>query len=155
MVNEHEGTRSVEQVAASADASAGVTKETLPTPGLGLRGETSALTIGRMLGLSTVTELSLLDSKIDLLTSKVNQLAVRMEKILGVLQGAPTGADLERIDVQIGAVKTAIVDFIAKVGPDETATSRDSRRSEASENSDAASTLRPGGKKVTFSSASE
>ena len=149
-----------EGIAASASQSEPVSnaveaREAAPVSGSSLRGEMSAITIGRMLGLATVNELSLLDSKVDLLTSKVNQLAVRLEKILGVLQSAPTGADLERIDVQIGAMKSAMVDFIAQVSTEAEKGAQDSKRSDGTDRSDVVNALRPGGKKVTFSSASK
>lgn len=72
------------------------------------RGEVSAATIGRMLGLASMRELNLLDGKLDLVMSKVNNLTVRLDKVLSVLGNAPTGKDLERIDVQIGALRTML-----------------------------------------------
>ncbi|NMC61633.1 MAG: hypothetical protein GYA55_00545 [SAR324 cluster bacterium] len=78
------------------------------------RGEMSAAALGRILGLATVNDLNIMEGKIDLLTSKLNQLIMKMEKVLNFTTKAPTGADLERIDVQVGALKAAIQDFIAK-----------------------------------------
>lgn len=67
--------------------------------------EVSAATIGRMLGLATTNEMKLMEGKLDLLSTRVNNLTVRMEKVLSVLQHAPTGSDLERIDVHLGSLK--------------------------------------------------
>ncbi len=72
------------------------------------RGEVSAATIGRMMGLASVRELNLLDSKLELMMSKVNNLTARLERILSILGSAPTGKDLERIDVQIAALRTEL-----------------------------------------------
>ena len=72
------------------------------------RGEVSAATIGRMMGLASTRELTLLDGKLDLVMSKVNNLTVRLDKVLSVLSSAPTGKDLERIDVQIAALRTML-----------------------------------------------
>lgn len=72
------------------------------------RGEVSAATIGRMMGLASTRELNLLDGKLDLVMSKVNNLTIRLDKVLSVLSAAPTGKDLERIDVQIGALRTML-----------------------------------------------
>jgi hypothetical protein len=77
------------------------------------RVEVSAATVGRMLGLASASELKLLEGKVDLLSSKVNAIAVRIEKILSVLNSAPTGGDLERIDMQIGSIKTMVKEAIA------------------------------------------
>ncbi len=65
-----------------------------------------------MLGLATTGELKLLDGKIDLLTTKMANLTTRMEKILSVLSTTPTGTDLERIDVQIGSLKSMLREFL-------------------------------------------
>lgn len=78
------------------------------------RGEMSAQALGRMLGLATVSDMNILEGKIDLLASKINQLIVKMEKILGLTMKAPTGADLERIDIQIGSLKAAMLEFVSK-----------------------------------------
>jgi hypothetical protein len=76
--------------------------------------EVSAATIGRMLGLATSTDLKLLEGKLELIQSKVTNLTVRLEKALSILQSAPTGSDLERIDVQIGGLKSLILEVLAK-----------------------------------------
>lgn len=79
--------------------------------GDGKRGEVSASTIGRMLGLVTSAEFKLLESKMDLLSTRMNSVLVKMEKVLVMGAEAPTGADLERIDVQIAAVRTVLNDI--------------------------------------------
>lgn len=76
------------------------------------RGEVSATAVGMMLGLATSGELRLLEGKLDLMASKVSNLTVRMEKVLSAIQQMPTGSDLERIDVQIGALRSMIRDFL-------------------------------------------
>lgn len=78
------------------------------------RGDVSATTIGRMMGLATVSDLGLLDKKIELLTSKFNLAMAKIDKIATTLQQAPSGSDLERIDVQIGALKVLIKDVLTK-----------------------------------------
>lgn len=80
------------------------------------RGDISAATLGRMMGLATSGELKLLEGKIDLLSSKVNALTVRMEKVMSVISNAPSGADLERIDVQIGHLRTMIRETLERAG---------------------------------------
>ena len=72
------------------------------------RGEISAATIARMMGLATVTETKLVEGKIDLLTAKLNTVQVKLEKVIALLGNVATGADLERIDVQVGALRTLV-----------------------------------------------
>ncbi|MBX7137024.1 MAG: hypothetical protein K1X83_03500 [Oligoflexia bacterium] len=79
------------------------------------RQEISASTVGRMMGLATVTEIQLLESKLDSLGGKLINLSTRMDKVLAWLNRAPTGADLERIDVQVGALRSLIKDTLVNV----------------------------------------
>lgn len=77
------------------------------------RGEVSAATIGRMLGLATVGELNMLESKVDLMTTKMTAVGVRLDRIVSMLSAAPTGKDLERIDVQIAAMRQMLREGLA------------------------------------------
>ncbi|MBN8547942.1 MAG: hypothetical protein J0M12_01365 [Deltaproteobacteria bacterium] len=100
-------------VSGNADAGAIKTSEAASTKIMTVgdepvRGEVSAATIGRMLGLASMRELNLLDTKLDLVMSKVNNMTVRLERVLTLLGSAPTGKDLERIDVQIAALRTML-----------------------------------------------
>ncbi|MFM1847801.1 MAG: hypothetical protein RL417_1275 [Pseudomonadota bacterium] len=78
------------------------------------RGEMSAATLGRLMGLATVSELKLIEGKIDLITSKLNNMMVRVDRMIALFNAMPTGADLERIDVQIGALKALIRDTLTQ-----------------------------------------
>lgn len=77
------------------------------------RGEVSAATIGRMLGLATVGELNMLESKVDLMTTKMTAVGVRLDRVVSMLSAAPTGKDLERIDVQIAAMRQMLREGLA------------------------------------------
>ncbi len=77
-----------------------------------VKRDVSAASIGRMLGLVTLTEFKLVEGKIDLLSTRVNNLTIKLDKILAALAQAPTGADLDRIDVQIGALRTLLKDRV-------------------------------------------
>lgn len=81
----------------------------------GHRGEVSVSTLARMMGVATTNELSLLEGKIDLLATRVNGLTVRMEKVLNAISRVPTGTDLDRIDINIGSLKTMIRDTMEKL----------------------------------------
>lgn len=74
--------------------------------------DVSAATVARMLGLATASEIRLLEGKLDLLSSKVSTLQIRAEKMLTILNSMPTGSDLERIDVQLGSMKSLLKDLI-------------------------------------------
>lgn len=76
------------------------------------RGDVSATTIGRMLGLASIKDLGLLDGKIDLVMSKVNLMTTKIERVISYLGSAPTGKDLERIDVQIAALRTQLREML-------------------------------------------
>jgi hypothetical protein len=79
------------------------------------RGEMSAQTLGRLMGLATVSELKLIEGKIDLIASKLNNIMVRVDRMNALFNAMPTGSDLERIDVQIGALKGLIRDSLTQL----------------------------------------
>ena len=79
--------------------------------------EISAATIARMMGLATATDLKLLGSKLDLVLGRVNAVAARMEKVLSAVNQMPTGSDLERIDVQLGSLKTILREALGSAAP--------------------------------------
>lgn len=72
------------------------------------RGEVTAATLGRMMGLVTNSEFRVLEGKVDLLATRMNKVLLRLEKIMGAVASVPTGSDLERIDVQVGALRTML-----------------------------------------------
>lgn len=71
--------------------------------------------VARLLGVATQSDLTLLDGKIDLLINKLNLMQVRVEKLVTSVGGMPTGADLERIDVQLGSLRAVVRDAMAAV----------------------------------------
>lgn len=75
------------------------------------RTEMSAIALGRMMGLATTSELQLLEGKLDLMTTKIAGVAVKLDKVVSLFSQMPTGSDLERIDVQIGALRTLVKDL--------------------------------------------
>ncbi|MCB0309801.1 MAG: hypothetical protein KDD42_01120 [Bdellovibrionales bacterium] len=83
--------------------------------GNGTQREVSATTIGRMMGLATYADLELITTKLDLFSTKINGMATRMEKVMEAVKGMPSGADLERIDVQIASLRTLIRDTLKQM----------------------------------------
>lgn len=78
-------------------------------------GQVSAVTISRMMGLATATEVRLLEGKLDLISTKLNAVTAKLEKLSGVLNNAPTGSDLERIDVQVGALRSMLAESMQRL----------------------------------------
>ena len=70
--------------------------------------EISAATIGRMMGLATISDVRMLESKVDLLSTKLSTLTLKLDKLATTASQFPSGSDLERIDVQIGSLKNLI-----------------------------------------------
>lgn len=77
--------------------------------------EISAATIARMMGLVTATDLKLVNSKLDLMLGKLSALSTRVDKVVATLGQTPTGSDLERIDVQIGSLKSMIREMVGGI----------------------------------------
>lgn len=117
MSNENPSAPGAAPTAVSAGTEAATTKIVSLGDDTSPRGEVSAATIGRMLGLASVRELGLLDGKLDLMMSKVNHLTAKLERITSILSSAPTGKDLERIDVQIAALRTQLAELGGKPSP--------------------------------------
>lgn len=103
------------QAAAEGSISNFIDQKVQANPADAPKGDVTAVTIARMMGLATSTELRLLEGKVDLMSSRLTSLTMRAEKILTMLQSTPTGSDLERIDVQIGSLRTMLRDSMAKI----------------------------------------
>lgn len=80
--------------------------------------EISGTAIARMMGVATSTEIKFLESKLDLISGRINNTGVKVDKIISQFQSLPTGSDLERIDVQIGSLKSLIRDLTLLVSGD-------------------------------------
>jgi hypothetical protein len=93
----------------------------------GARAEIAASALGRMMGVATATELQLLEGKIDLMTTKMASLGVKVDKVISQFGQMPTGSDLERIDVQIGALRTMIRDLTVILTGEQTKSDKNSK----------------------------
>lgn len=78
------------------------------------RTELSATAVGRLMGLATASDLKILEGKIDLLIQKTAAMAAKVEKLSQEVSRLPTGADLERIDVHVGAIKAIVKELLDK-----------------------------------------
>jgi len=77
------------------------------------RGEISAASLGRMMGIATTSELKVIEQKVDLLTTKLNGLSLKVDKLLSALNNLPSGGDMERIDIQIGGLKNMLKEILS------------------------------------------
>lgn len=78
------------------------------------RGEISAASLGRMMGLATTMEMKVLEQKVDLLTTKLNGMSLKVDKLLSALNNLPSGGDMERIDIQLGTLKNLLKQLMAE-----------------------------------------
>lgn len=84
------------------------------------RGEVSAATVARLLGVATTSDLRVLEAKLDLFGTKIATFAAKLDKVSGALAKIPSAGDLERIDVQIGSLRTQVreaVDVLKGLAP--------------------------------------
>lgn len=74
----------------------------------GPKVDVSAATVTRMMGIATVTDLKLLESRLDLLTAKVTTVVAKVDRILTSVNALPNGSDMDRIEIQLGSVKAVM-----------------------------------------------
>jgi len=89
-------------------------QETRPTETS--KAEVSASTIARMMGVPTVTDIKILEGKIDLFATKLTAMSIKVDKIFTTLAAAPNSQDFDRIDIQIGAVKMLAKEILESLG---------------------------------------
>ena len=100
----------------SADDEAYTTPLVNQTVG-GQKQDVTATTIARMMGVATNTDLKLIEGKVDLLSGRLHNLGVRIERIITVIDSLPSGADFERIDAQLAALRTLVKETVASLAP--------------------------------------
>lgn len=95
---------------------AGKATTTVVAQGEAARGDVSASTIARMMGMATAAEFRVLEGKVDLLATKLNSITGKLERIASALASVPSGSDLERIDVQISSMRSSLNEAVTKLG---------------------------------------
>ncbi len=83
-------------------------------PGGG-RVEVSAQTITRMMGIASTTDLKLLEGRLDLLTSKVSSMVLKLDRALTMLGSVPTPSDIGRLEIQLGSLKSMLREALDSV----------------------------------------
>lgn len=119
--------KSASSVAAALDESTKKLEELTGVQAEKAKPEIGAATLARMAGLATGSELKVVEGKLDLLSGRVANLTIRVERALTMLGNLPSGNDFERLDVNVASVKTMLKEFVDKAGgatsqPDEKVT---------------------------------
>jgi hypothetical protein len=76
------------------------------------RTEVSASTIVKMMGLSTSSEMKLIEGKLDLLAGRLGNLSIRLERVMNLLNNTPSVSDFERIESQIASLRSMFKEII-------------------------------------------
>jgi len=87
----------------------------------GPRVEVSASTITRMMGIATVTDLKLIENRIDLFTAKLSNITTKLDRVVSMLSSAPAAADIDRLEIQLGAVKSMLREVLEAIPGDSSA----------------------------------
>jgi hypothetical protein len=96
-------------------SSPAVTPAAVTANSAGARVEVSAQTITRMMGIASTTDLKLLEGRLDLLTSKVSSMALKLDRVLTMLGSVPTPSDIGRLEIQLGSLKSMLREALESV----------------------------------------
>ncbi len=121
--------RNLDEAAQELESSAKQNDEQLPA-GEESRRDVSAATIGRMLGLVTAGDFKLMESKIDLLQTRVNTLMAKVDRLQPVLQTLACGSDMERLEVQLQSIKALMAEIKNEVKRPQQSDAADAEKSE-------------------------
>lgn len=95
--------------------------------------EVSAQTITRMMGIASTTDLKLLEGRVDLLTSKVSSLLMKVDRVLTMFSTVPTPSDISRLEIQLGSLKSMVREALEAVSTSTTKTAEADTKSAAEE----------------------
>lgn len=79
------------------------------------RMEVSAQTIARMMGIASATDLQLLEGRLDLLTSRVSTLMMKVDKVLAGIGALASVGDIGRLETQIASLKSVVREAVESV----------------------------------------
>jgi len=105
--NEPAQEQASEKVSSSVSSPATAPSAVTAAPA-GARVEVSAQTITRMMGIASTTDLKLLEGRLDLLTSKVSSMVLKLDRVLTMLGSVPTPSDIGRLEIQLGSLKSIL-----------------------------------------------
>lgn len=81
------------------------------------KSEVSASTVVKMMGLSTSSELKLIEGKIDLLSGRLGNLSIRLERVMNLLNNVPSVSDFERVESQIASLRSMFKEIMVAQKP--------------------------------------
>ena len=79
------------------------------------RVDVSATTITRMMGIASVSELKLIETRLDLVTAKVTTVLAKFDKLMSTVNALPTGSDIDRLEIQLSSVKSVMKEVLEAV----------------------------------------
>jgi hypothetical protein len=103
-----------EKASSPASSTAAIPSAVTVNPAGG-RVEVSAQTITRMMGIASSTDLKLLEGRLDLLTSKVSSMVLKLDRVLTMLGSVPTPSDIGRLEIQLGSLKSMLREALESV----------------------------------------
>jgi hypothetical protein len=81
----------------------------------GSRVEVSAQTIARMMGIASATDLQLLEGRLDLLSSRVSTVMIKVDKVLAGLGTLASTGDISRLETQIASMKSILREAVESI----------------------------------------
>jgi hypothetical protein len=80
------------------------------------RIEVSAVTVTRMMGIASSSDIKLLEGRVELLSAKVTSLLTKVERVMSMFSSVPSASDIDRLEIQIGTLKSLIREVLENVG---------------------------------------
>lgn len=78
------------------------------------KADISASTLVKMMGVASATELKLIEGKLDLLSGRIGNLSIRLERVLTQLANIPAASDFERLESQITLMRSMLKDLVVQ-----------------------------------------
>jgi hypothetical protein len=107
----------------------------ITSPSNGGKVEVSAQTVTRMMGIASTTDLKLLEGRVDLLTSKVSSLLMKVDRVLTMFSSVPTPSDIGRLEIQLGSIKSMLREALESMSASSVAASESRSKDAADEQS--------------------
>lgn len=97
------------------------------------RVEVSAATVTRMMGIASSSDMKLLEGRVELLSAKVTSLLTKVERAMSMFSSVPSASDIDRLEIQIGTLKSLIREVLENVSSNPQPTERESLDKEVSQ----------------------
>ncbi|MDZ4784596.1 MAG: hypothetical protein SGJ02_00835 [bacterium] len=74
------------------------------------KADVSASTVVKMMGLATSSELKLIEGKLDLLSGRLGNFNIRLERVMTQLNNLPSANDFERLEAHFSSLRSLLKD---------------------------------------------